>query len=931
MNSIVDRQQIMNKDALIYAESNFMLILYYGQVTKPKKKIIGRSIQKNLMITDQMILFYDEKKKKPNFWVNLSFIDCDGKQIILAFGLDQIAFLPNKDEVLPIFGIIIDLLQRILTKEHKEKLQINKFTSYCPPVTGNSIVSRFWGYAAANSINAYTNFRYFQEFLMTKSPVLTLHKFPYPQDAMASILDILPFLNHVEQFKICFVNNVFKSLSKSIRSIENLFHLFIETNDKKHFKNFISKIKNGYTAIEGLTFRSTKFFQNEFDLVFDTVNSLQLSTLGFQKNSINEGDLDAFYENFEINNKIIYLDFNNFTSIDIRQLSNKISNISILSLVSCNLQVSNIFKVINSSNYGDFPNLQEIDISGNKCEEIISVRKKRIPHRLIKIIAKNIDWKSSNHLISFIDLIFSKKSNVIHINLSNINFKNLDPGVTFRVSDEWKSFYNYLLSDESQINYNTLSQIHSFGWDYNPLNQVIFSFLKSMKSLKTLSLNSCIDEFTNDRIISDLHNYLESAKKLKTLIMQGSENFHIRSLFSELCKTMEKMKSLKNIDFSYNLIGDNGLKSLLKLLSKKSFEIVIFDGSHPLSIDPIINLFQFINSNDDDYIPKLSYPVQDVFKLTEENKASKKKLKELKELAQVLLPSISRKSSDHKKKLRNNIPVPDISPLDQPFYVYYDFSIDNCLKLQEYVKRGFYSSPKKERSRSISSSSNKYKESNEGNHSKKSADNYNSSSSESYDDKLDKSKNNPKGKRRSLKVSNNDSDYSEEEENTQNKSSIKSSRESNHKSSKLKRKRIFFPEEEDDNNYSPKSSKKETKKRQVESSDYSDEEIIQNKNTNSKKKELFFPSDSSDEKQRSLSRLSYHKSPPRSPRSPREQNSSDKGDLEQDEESSDDETGLFSFPFRLVPVPNDMDNYIHSIQEKYSISQLTKHINFDTY
>lgn len=681
-------------DYKTYAAKNLMLILYYGNVTKVKKMGINNS-KTPLLITDRQILFFNATKKDPFMWLNIKSLSYTDKQIEIAFdGKKEIIFSLPKAELLEVFGIIVDLLRRILTKKQKEKIQLNQFLSAQQkslPSSGFSLISRFLGNADIHSKNGKNFIETLQAFLMIQSPTISnisFKPFDVQEEVVPLLLDLLPFIKSAEHFQIVNSSNTFQLLTKCITHFDNIVQLSISANqDKENFNQFISELKSGKTAIEGIDFSFIQFEEEEFKNICKAVKSTRMCSFGLNANSISKKYLKSnkFYDDFETNNYLLYLNFNKFYNLNFEKIAPKIRNISILSIAHCNIEISSIFQILNDE---EFPKLSELDISGNVINQQIS-SKNVLPSNLYKIVANKIEWKSAEFLKFFFSFIFKQMNSVLNLSIAEVSFRERKP------DENWSLFFQYLsLIDVKKIKLNS---IISFCWDGNQISSEFFDFMRKCRKLENLSISYC---FKDKDSISLICEYLINAKTIKKLVLRGSEDCKLRSYFTEyIAKSIEEMKSIKQLDVSNNSIGDDGINSLRNIIKKKQqIEIVVFDNSDPKSVSPLLNIFSFcmkINQSDSSLnaqsIPKikLSFPINDIYSLRDSKKVQKNELKALKSYCQCMIDS-NLVPNTNSSSIDSRFPFPQNSPLDQPYFTFFSFHMLDDFQLPEYIKRGSF-------------------------------------------------------------------------------------------------------------------------------------------------------------------------------------------------------------------------------------------------
>ncbi|OHT13374.1 hypothetical protein TRFO_16464 [Tritrichomonas foetus] len=678
------------KQAASFARKQSMLVLYCDHVTNVATKVLGRNKKELLLITDQILVFFDSKKKTPYYWITVSSVKLTDKQIELQFQLSKneyknINFIPQKSDLKSVFGIIIDLLNRILPADKIEALELKQYNNHKIPISGFAALARFLGYCAVKEISGRENIQPFKMLTMVKNPIFSLSNFPSPNDVFPAVLDVLQFLSHVSSLHICQTNNVFDTLSKKITSLENLNNLIIDSSSKSKFQNFLDKLGQLESDIEGITLSSVNLNSDELNDLCEIIKQKNFSSLGFNQNSLSSEAISSLSDNLStLSNNLMFLSLNYIPNIKLSNLSSNISYVTILSLVGCNLQIGNALNFIFKNG---FSKLSELDLSGNICTSPIETKGK-FPSKLSKLIVNGIDWNNSDNFISFLDCVFKKMNVLLKLSVAYSSLLGLK---------DWGNVFKFL----SRLKMD-LSPIISLCWDNNPVNSLFFNFLEQCTQLKTLSISSYFNSEDQADQISSLCEYLSGAKRIETLILKGSQQATMKNRISDVFKAASKMKSLRKLDVSFNEIGDHGINSLVNLLNRNPISVVALDGSCPSSLEIIKELFNDSPSN-----CKLNFPISDVYNLYDAN-TNKKESKSITDGNKDIKTSTSSVMSDIKEIIklsstkmlgkRNNsqnkngkVPLPTSNPLDDPFYVFYDWDISPVISLPTFVKRSSYS------------------------------------------------------------------------------------------------------------------------------------------------------------------------------------------------------------------------------------------------
>lgn len=345
-----------------------------------------------------------------------------------------------------------------------------------------------------------------------------------------SIFQILPFLPFVNTFML-FDKSAFIKLKeyKNQGIYQFIHHLYIQCTNER-FNTFIEDFPSLQNDINAFSFDGTNFKESHIDTFFNSIQNKTVTSIGFHSQSVDFRILTSpkFTENLaKISSKLKFLSFANFDGFVFDQIATQLSFITVLSLSKCNLDIGPTFQQIIDL---EFKNLSELDLSENKVVDKLDIRG-NLPPSLSKIVVTNIAWGKATNLIKFILRVLSGMNSILKLNLSKSTLSDgwnkvfqmladidtdkfsLDPVTTIGWDGNPISDLFFIFLSECK-NLSSLSLSGCFNVDSDSTLYTSFiDFLNKAQNIQTLILRGAPEK----RIRNNIYGILESLSKLNSL------------------------------------------------------------------------------------------------------------------------------------------------------------------------------------------------------------------------------------------------------------------------------------------------------------------------------------------------------------------------------------------------------------------------------
>ncbi|OHT07772.1 hypothetical protein TRFO_23874 [Tritrichomonas foetus] len=532
--------------------------------------------------------------------------------MILRFASKEIKFqIENPQELV---NTILDHIHRILTPHEFSKISYIKPTISLPQPTSHSILFRLNTQLNMHKVEINEkNLKSFTNRFFTHSNSISLNKFKSMDKFLPLFfpcLSMSPFINELE-IDTSSIPNIFSIMLQQIESFDRISHIKISSTENEEILKFIKRAKN----VNSISFQNCKI--KDITNLNSLIQRKYITSIGFDSSI----DIETLHMLLNLSSfeKLKYFRVSHL-KIDFGFCIQKFKHLYQISLTYCNLMVGNVLDLISSNN---LHNLRKIDLSGNIGNGFTNPDPK-LPANLSTIFVDDIEWKSSQ-LLYFFEICSDR--------ISNLSMNKTK-------CDNWNEFYENL---SNQM--NLLKSLKTLSWNENQFHESFVNYIKVLPKLKELSVCKC----------SDINSIINIAigNKIQSLNIKEMKTENIKSFIERI----PDMKSLKQIDISFNSIDDESFTLLADSVFNSEIEFISFDGSKISSHNSLIYFAKKLATRE---LPlKISYPLNDFgrFKLT------KLELSDLIALFDNLRRSLSKRSSVSRKY------IPDINflELDQKF------------------------------------------------------------------------------------------------------------------------------------------------------------------------------------------------------------------------------------------------------------------------
>lgn len=527
---------------------------------------------------------------------------------IIIINLDHNSFLETIELQTKCPNLFIesfnDQIKRLLTSFEIKKINFDNFVMpkslfKCTP---RNILFRFNSLIKMNNIKASEKFIENTTFsIHSNSNSYVFSKYKKRKKIFPILFQSVLLNRHINQIKIEKPDHIYYLLFEYIEYFENICHIIIEGPPTNDLISFIKKSKN----INSLSF--SNYLIDNFYSISVLIENDRIHSIGFDS-SIDEKKLSNFIT-IPSFRKLSYFRVTNLKEIDIVSCAICFTNLTVLSLKSCNLLIG---KVIETMSLYQFDYLKELDLSGNFGTGFSFKQKKlNLLNQLKTLFVDDVKWDLEN-LIFFMNLC--KESSLTLLSINNIMFVN-----SFEKEKKMKLFHKkYKIENEQDewVNLfnnlpNRLNSISSLNWNSNKIDNKLIDFLLNSNELTHISFTSC--HITNLPYIKRLliNSKIQSViiSKLKT----DKENSDLIQ-FKEFLFEISNMKSLRKILITKNNLDNECFEILANSLIKSNVDLLSFDGSNVKSSNDLFKFCEVLKKSKKKSI-QISFPIRDVQRL----------------------------------------------------------------------------------------------------------------------------------------------------------------------------------------------------------------------------------------------------------------------------------------------------------------------------
>ena len=508
-----------------------------------------------------------------------------------------------------VFGAIIHVIQHLLTRDEISQLNLKGYNISPLIYYGDGPLFRISEqYKIENSSLMNDNIPILTKIIQHRERKIDFSLFKNPTTIVSYVLDSLQMLPFVEEIEIPLLHipDVYGFLISYLGKMTNIKYLKITGKcNSDSFSKFLNKIEtSNYLHLISLYFVDSFFKEQDYRAISEFLDNKKLTSIGFQNSSSQSSSNYFLSSNFfhqSMFQSITLLNLDNTPNIDLSKILPYVQNLLSLSVANCNLQLSNIFFLLQKI---QLTKLRELNASNNICfslpEEV------DFPRYITRFIADDVQWGTNTLAIC---LYLCLERSIPNISLSFNNAKmNLN---------EWSNVFKVFWQSK-------FAGVYEFSWNNNPISPMILGFLSRQNQLYALSIDGTMRDSAPEIFQYFITFCAETT--IRKLSLKGERGNRIGRMFGSIAKGIISAKYLEELDVSNNKIGDGGLDLIKQALSKsRTIKIINFDGAKPLSANTFYQAYQ---SNSD---IKMNYPEDDIQLLLDKKQISVEQVDFIKE------------------------------------------------------------------------------------------------------------------------------------------------------------------------------------------------------------------------------------------------------------------------------------------------------------
>lgn len=422
-----------------------------------------------------------------------------------------------------------------------------------------------------------------QSEMLYENKTLKLNIFPIRNDIYPILFDSLCLNSGFTELCISQIVgiDIFKVLADSFNFSSKIENIVIKQSINDSFVNFINAYSNAKKAkLSSLSFIKANITEKEVKSLKSVLAKDKLISLTF-KETITHNLLMDLLSAPTISN-LMYLALKSI-KLELNSIAIYMTNLHTLSLVNCDLSISDFLSLLCELNYDK---LRLLNLSKNRSGSKIE----KFPSKLEQIVVNNVEWEEDS-FISFMNLC---SLSTIPMKLSIANAKIQNNGIDEAIN---------LISSFSKCSFSALV------WDGNPLSTHLVIYLKKSKYLSYLSLVDC----SGKQIISDICLFLDKNSLIEVFRFQSPKSSNIGDI-TPICDMFPSCSNLTELNLSNLKISNAEIKYLSgKLILCQSLKAISLNGTSATSITPFVELAQLLISSERRV--RLSWPFSDIARL----------------------------------------------------------------------------------------------------------------------------------------------------------------------------------------------------------------------------------------------------------------------------------------------------------------------------
>ncbi|EAY08677.1 hypothetical protein TVAG_079350 [Trichomonas vaginalis G3] len=261
--------------------------------------------------------------------------------------------------------------------------------------------------------------------------------------------------------------------------------------------------------------------------------------------------------------------------VDIENLMGSLGNVEELSMVDCNIELSEFF--VSLSKLRECK-LQRLTLNSNKNVQIIPDGVV-IPNNLLNIRLSNIAWEEDS-FIKLFSLLAESSTAMYDFSKARMS------------KASWERFFMTVSRKKS-------NQLKEFIWSENPIHVSLFKFLLKCPVLQTLVINGCLTDEPQDKENRlYLKDMIKKSKTLQVLSIRGTPRKHLGKVgIATILSAIAESQNLRRLGIRKHHVGPVLLHFLAECLStNKSLQFAAIDGNDILDLSAYTEFFDEIRS-----------------------------------------------------------------------------------------------------------------------------------------------------------------------------------------------------------------------------------------------------------------------------------------------------------------------------------------------
>lgn len=598
-----------------------------------------------IVITDYNLYFYNPRTEKISGtypWLQIKYYNPQSNQIDIKF---NIRFSISSKNLQEIIENIDHCLEQILSPLELAGLNSEHFLNPKFSKCGPAAIIRFIEYCNMNKITiSPKNIDILREFLARQTKIIDSSNFSDPLHSIGPLMyatEICPWVNKVSIHEYG-KTDIFKFLIGIGELLLKFQHIEISTRQSGSLRKFSQTFSQLHPSkLSGITFSGFPLSDDDISAIYDIYATLKIPSLKLKDTSLPESFERNFFK-LNLSSSLKFLSFDNIQNIDLSFLRSA-KNICALSVENCGLEVYDVLAAIDSASLTE---LKVLNVSKNKAT-LMPYAGFSLPPSLFSFAANSVIWLD-NTLRNILAKILKQDS------VKKISFATAHCSKT-----EWKSVLT-LFEKSNRTN------IISFTWNDNEINESLFNFLANNTELQFLALSGCLHERQSRVALHALHYLEKKPQSLASLILRSSSKRYLGRLLRSFVVAAAACPSLTHLDVSNSKSGDEGAIFLTKLFKAKTrIREIVVDGLSPVTLPSLEELATAASNSE----IRLAFMRKDVEELLAENRIRKEDAEKCR------VPLLTRPKTHAKD-----------SVLTKPFFIYeseYDQSFPSFMTREE--------------------------------------------------------------------------------------------------------------------------------------------------------------------------------------------------------------------------------------------------------